>query len=144
MTEINLTHDTIVPFLEDIMERRGAECYLGEPVTMAEHMLQAAFFAEQQGASDELVAAALLHDIGHFTTEFGPYSPDDTKDNLHDRAGVGKVFSPAGYTKHRTARDREALPLRHGVDLHGSVVDGVAAFSVLAGRADGSDRNLGI
>ena len=43
----------------------GAEAYLGEPVTLSEHMLQTAAFAERDGASDELVAAALLHDFGH-------------------------------------------------------------------------------
>jgi hypothetical protein len=30
-------------------------------------MLQAAHLAEQDGADDALVAAALLHDVGHFT-----------------------------------------------------------------------------
>ncbi len=51
-------------------------------------MLQGAVLAERDGASDELVAAALLHDIGHYTSEFGPYSPDDTEDNHHDEAGA--------------------------------------------------------
>jgi len=88
-----LTRETIVPFLEEIVDRRGAESYLGEAVTMAEHMLQAASLAEQEGAADELVAAALLHDIGHFTTEFGPYSPADTIDNHHDRAGA-RILAP--------------------------------------------------
>jgi predicted HD phosphohydrolase len=88
MTSETLSRASILPFLEDIMRRRGAESYLGEDVTMAEHMLQAAFFAEQQRAPPELVAAALLHDIGHFITEFGPYSPADTTDNHHDRAGA--------------------------------------------------------
>ncbi len=37
-----LTHHTIVAFLADIFERRGGEEYLGEPVTMAQHMLQGA------------------------------------------------------------------------------------------------------
>ena len=60
-----LNRETIVPFLADIFARRGAESYLGEPVTMAEHMLQGAWLAEAEGAPDELVAAALLHDIGH-------------------------------------------------------------------------------
>lgn len=81
------TRENIVEFIAEIFERRGAEEYLGEPVTMAEHMLQGAHLAEADGASDELVAAALLHDIGHFTSEFGAYSPDDTEDKHHDEAG---------------------------------------------------------
>ncbi|MFB9365624.1 2-trimethylaminoethylphosphonate dioxygenase [Kitasatospora albolonga] len=44
----------------------GAGEYLGEEVTMAEHMLQAGALAEAAGAPDHLVAAALLHDVGHF------------------------------------------------------------------------------
>ncbi|WP_413991611.1 HD domain-containing protein [Labrys okinawensis] len=88
-----LDSTTIVGFLAGIFERRGAEEYLGEPVTMAEHMLQGAWFAEQEKASDELVAAALLHDVGHFTSEFGAYSPDDTEDKHHDDAGA-EVLAP--------------------------------------------------
>ena len=88
-----LDRETIVPFLADIFARRGAEDYLGEPVTMAEHMLQGAWFAERDGASDELIAAALLHDVGHFTSEFGAYSPDDTQDKHHDDAGA-EVLAP--------------------------------------------------
>ena len=88
MTTPNLDRETIVPFLVEIFERRGAEEYLGESVTMAEHMLQGAEFAERENASDELVAAALLHDVGHFTSEFGAYTPDDTQDRLHDEAGA--------------------------------------------------------
>lgn len=46
-------------------ESNGAGAYLGEPVTLREHMLQSAAAAESEGAGDALVAAALLHDIGH-------------------------------------------------------------------------------
>ena len=88
MTAPRLDKSNIVAFIADIFERRGAESYLGEPVTMSQHMLQGAVLAEQEGAPDELVAAALLHDIGHYTSEFGPYSPDDTEDNHHDEAGA--------------------------------------------------------
>lgn len=88
MSAPTLDRHTIVPFLADIFERRGAEEYLGEPVTMAEHMLQGAWFAEKENASDELVAAAMLHDVGHFTSEFGAYSPEDTHDKHHDDAGA--------------------------------------------------------
>ena len=39
--------------------------YLGEAVTIAAHPLQAAALARAAGAPDTLVAAALLHDVGH-------------------------------------------------------------------------------
>ncbi len=78
----------IIDHLEDIFERRGSDAYLGEAVTMAEHMYQSAALAQAAGAPDVLVAAALLHDIGHFTSEFGQYSPDDTLDRHHDSAGA--------------------------------------------------------
>lgn len=93
MMKPELTRETIVDFLADIFERRGAESYLGEPVTMAEHMLQGAWLAEQERAEDVLITAALLHDIGHYTGEFGTYSPDDTEDKHHDDAGAA-VLAP--------------------------------------------------
>ncbi len=92
-----LTKDNIVTFLGDIFTRRGAEEYLGEAVTMSEHMLQAAQLAEQAEAGDQLIAGALLHDIGHFTNEF----PDDAMaqgtDALHEEAGARVLagFFPA-------------------------------------------------
>lgn len=93
MTVPQLDRSNIVEFIADIFERRGAESYLGEPVTMSEHMLQGAVLAEKEGAPEELVAAALLHDIGHYTSEFGPYSPEDTQDNYHEESGA-KVLAP--------------------------------------------------
>lgn len=83
-----LTRDTIVPFLAGIFARRGGEEYLGEHVTMAEHMLQGACLAERQGESEVIVVAALLHDIGHFTSEFGTFSMEDTHDRHHEEAGA--------------------------------------------------------
>jgi predicted HD phosphohydrolase len=77
----------IVDRLADIFERRGAEAYLGEDVTIAEHMLQCAALAEAEHAPDTLVAAALLHDVGYFTGEF-EFSIEDTKDSHHDAAGA--------------------------------------------------------
>ena len=64
---------------------------------MAEHMLQGAWLAEQRGEDDVIVSAALLHDIGHFTGEFGTFAMDDTEDRHHEEAGakVLERFFPA-------------------------------------------------
>ena len=51
--------------IEQLFARKGGEQYTGEPVTQLEHALQTAWLAEQDGASDALVTAALLHDLGH-------------------------------------------------------------------------------
>ena len=88
-----LRRDGIVDFIEEVFTRRGGEEYLGEPVTMAEHMLQGAHFAERAGEPDTVVVAALLHDIGHFTSEFGTFSMADTEDRLHEEAGA-RVLEP--------------------------------------------------
>lgn len=90
---VELNEHTIVDHLADIIERRGGESYLGEAVTMREHMLQAAQLASASGASDEVVAAALLHDIGHFSGEFPVEALDSGIDNRHQRSGAD-ILSP--------------------------------------------------
>jgi gamma-butyrobetaine dioxygenase len=57
----NLRLDALV----DAFDRLGAEAY-GEDVSQRSHMLQTAALAVADGAPDALVAAALLHDVGHF------------------------------------------------------------------------------
>src|SRR5262249_4861628 len=79
-------------------ESNGAEVYLGEPVTLKEHMLQSAAAAEAEGAGDYLVAAALLHDIGHLLHD----GPEDAAelgiDTAHEEVGfhfLEQHFPPA-------------------------------------------------
>ena len=91
MTE--LTADTIVDFIADIFARRGAESYLGERVTMSQHMLQAARLAEEAGATEPVIVSALLHDIGHYTNEFPEDALAQGTDNLHEEAGA-RVLAP--------------------------------------------------
>lgn len=88
-----LTPETIVAFLADIFARRGGEEYLGEAVTMAQHMLQGAHLAEHRGEDEAIVVAALLHDIGHFTGDFGTFSMADSEDRHHEDAGAA-VLAP--------------------------------------------------
>ncbi len=49
----------------ELFETRGAAQYGSEAVSQLEHALQCAALAEEAGAAPELVAASLLHDLGH-------------------------------------------------------------------------------
>jgi gamma-butyrobetaine dioxygenase len=65
----------------------GAAAYLGEPVSQAAHMLQAAALAERDQAANALVAAALLHDVGHFAGTLGG-DANRGADNRHEESGA--------------------------------------------------------
>ena len=101
MSDTALNQDNIIDFILDLFARRGAEEYMGEPVSMAQHMEQTAACAVADGASDELVIAALLHDIGHFVGDFPIDALENGVDNLHEEAGANflKTFYPATVTE---------------------------------------------
>jgi gamma-butyrobetaine dioxygenase len=80
-------HDPI-QVIADLFASDGAREYLGEPVTQASHMLQAAALAQQCGAPPALVAAALLHDVGHFTSAVSGHDLMRGTDNRHSDAGA--------------------------------------------------------
>ncbi len=84
----SINADSIVDHIEDVFMRRGADSYLGEPVTMAQHMLQTAQCAEQAGADNGQIVAALLHDIGHYKNEIPETSLAKGIDNYHEEAGA--------------------------------------------------------
>ena len=69
--------------IEQLFAERGDEQYSGEPVTQLEHALQTAHWAELEGASDELVTAALLHDLGHLLHDFGDTPSLRGVDDVH-------------------------------------------------------------
>ncbi len=83
-----LNCETIVDIIADVFHRRGADSYLGEEVTMSQHMLQGAYIAEQLGADDDMVAAVLLHDIGHYSDEFPEDALERGIDNHHEDTGA--------------------------------------------------------
>ena len=91
---INTKNPTeVVTRLAKLFAEQGEGEYLGEAVTQAEHMYQAAACAQQSGASNALVAAALLHDIGHlFEGDTGEISGRDLMDagtdNRHSHTGA--------------------------------------------------------
>jgi gamma-butyrobetaine dioxygenase len=79
---------TIVDEIAGLFAEQGAGEYLGEAVTMAEHMLQAAAIAAAEGADEHLVAAALLHDIGHFHGAVTGRDLMAGEDNRHSHTGA--------------------------------------------------------
>jgi predicted HD phosphohydrolase len=96
-----LNRDTVVDFILDLFSRRGAEEYMGEPVSMAQHMEQTAACAVADDASDDLVIASLLHDIGHFVGDFPIDALVNGIDNWHEEAGAKFLgsFYPASVTE---------------------------------------------
>ena len=74
--------------IEALFARRGHEQYTGEPVTQLEHALQCALLAEQEDADDELVTAALLHDLGHLLHDLGASPTLQGVDDLHQYRAV--------------------------------------------------------
>ena len=80
-----------------LFQARGHDAYLGEPVSQAEHALQAAHLAVLDGAPDALVVAALLHDVGHLLHDLGEDVADRGIDARHERSGgswLARNFGP--------------------------------------------------
>jgi gamma-butyrobetaine dioxygenase len=86
-----------VTLIARLFASEGAAEYFGEPVTQAAHMLQAGQLAERDGADDALIAAALLHDVGHFTSAVSGQELMEGTDNRHSHSGadwLGRWFGP--------------------------------------------------
>lgn len=78
-----------MPVIEDILQlfaQHGDSEYGGEAVTQLEHALQSASLAEQEGASSFLIAAALLHDVGHLLHDLPDDAPDRGIDDHHENS----------------------------------------------------------
>jgi gamma-butyrobetaine dioxygenase len=95
---------TGIDAIAELFAGPGARDYLGEAVTIGEHMRQAAALAEAAGAAAPLVAAALLHDIGHLLGEKnrgglgGGRPPRASTDARHGAGGaqwLSQWFGPA-------------------------------------------------
>ncbi|MDC1286771.1 HD domain-containing protein [Gammaproteobacteria bacterium] len=80
--------ENAVNFILELFARQGATEYMGEAVTMSQHMEQTAACAVADGAAAELVIAALLHDIGHFIGEHSIDALEKGIDNNHEDVGA--------------------------------------------------------
>ena len=78
----------IINEIFDLFNNHGGSLYFGEQVTETEHALQCAWLAEQADASKEIVAAALLHDIGHLLHGLDENIANQGVDGKHEDVGA--------------------------------------------------------
>ncbi len=82
---------TTVDEVLKLLASGGGAAYFGEPVTVLEHSLQAAWFLQRRHASDDLVLAALLHDAGHLLHAEGEDAAQHGLDTRHEELGVAAL-----------------------------------------------------
>lgn len=78
---------TVTREISEIFAGRGGTAYFGESISMTEHGLQAAYFAQAAAAPPALVIAALLHDIGHLLEAVPENLVDWVEDARHEEIG---------------------------------------------------------
>jgi [1-hydroxy-2-(trimethylamino)ethyl]phosphonate dioxygenase len=81
-----------------LLRAKGDSWYGREAVTQIDHALQAATLAEAEGAGPALIAAALLHDIGHLLHDLPADAPDVGLDDHHETSSanyLGQTFPAA-------------------------------------------------
>jgi phosphonate degradation associated HDIG domain protein len=92
-----LMREDPIDFLIRLLKERGHAAYLGEPVSQLEHALQTAWAAEQAGAGSAVIAAALLHDVGHLLHDLPEHCALSGFDDAHEVRGaswLGRHFGP--------------------------------------------------
>jgi 2-amino-1-hydroxyethylphosphonate dioxygenase (glycine-forming) len=83
--------------LFDVLERSEHAEYFGEEVSQLDHALQAAQSAMDAKADEELVIAALLHDIGHLIASEEAHHEEGIGVVDHDEQGAAHLAS-MGFT----------------------------------------------
>ena len=121
--------------VEEVLElyRRWAAEHYDEELSQLDHALQTAAAAEAEGAGDALVAAALLHDVGHLLDlRAGSGSATTDRDLRHEASGAAWLAAlfPASVTAPIALHVR-AKRYRCGTDE-----------GYLATLSDGSTRSL--
>ena len=92
--------------------------YIGEKISMTEHMIQTAMLAEKANCSSNLICSSLLHDYGHFILENPDVLVSKMKDGKHEEVGceflkkyfIKDVIEPIKYhveAKKYLARDKK-------------------------------------
>lgn len=78
---------TVIDEIFAVFQKYGGLGY-GEDVSQMEHILQCGHLARADGASNALIAAALLHDIGQFMDDAGNAAEARGVDGCHEETGA--------------------------------------------------------
>jgi phosphonate degradation associated HDIG domain protein len=81
------TQSSVIDAIFERFREDGDRSYLGEAVSLTEHMLQTAHTAELDHAGPTLIAAALLHDFGHLIHDLPKDCADQGIDSRHEEIG---------------------------------------------------------
>jgi predicted HD phosphohydrolase len=108
MTSSPVIPPTNVEELFSLYEGRGHERY-GEAITQLQHALQCAALARAAGADDNLVAAALFHDVGHLVIDVltGPDNSSEPWDDDHEAVVAQPVALHVTAKRWRCTREPE-------------------------------------
>lgn len=77
----------VIDFIHQQFIESGHVAY-GERISMAEHMMQSAYFAEKKNGTRELVVAAFLHDFGHLILGLPEDITKNGIDGFHEDIGA--------------------------------------------------------
>jgi putative nucleotidyltransferase with HDIG domain len=86
------TPDQIVDEILSLLAGPAGQETYGEGVTQLEHALECAMFAAESTDDDEMIVAALLHDIGHICD---PDAEQMGGVGAHDHEGIGAAYLTA-------------------------------------------------
>jgi len=73
--------------IAELLTLKAGNQYGLSAINQRQHALQAAWLAEKMGCSDALIAASLLHDIGHMVHDLGENPAEDGIDDQHEERG---------------------------------------------------------
>jgi 2-amino-1-hydroxyethylphosphonate dioxygenase (glycine-forming) len=79
-------------YVFDLYINQGHSEYHGEPVSVLEHSLQTAKFAQNAKSKNYVILAAFLHDIGHLLIENEHESMSGYGHISHEKIGANKVL----------------------------------------------------